>query len=224
MKLRKPIWCLGAATVTSLFFVSLYFALTSSRDNASGWWQVFLETLGLPVLIYGLYKLREEMRREGWRPEIRIGISQVEPLSEVRKRETLPTMAIVSQGYACFQLIVGNRGRLAARFVKMHLEFLSFQDDSYASAARSPVERLAAPTVKIPNGNPFKWQNNKDFIFEGGHDWVIYPRDDVTFAFFLGTVVQGQLPVPYDYRFRCTVWAEGLDNPVHSELTVRVTA
>jgi hypothetical protein len=222
MKLRKLVWYLIAIVALSLSMSSLYFGLTSDKDNASGWLQVFLEALSLPVLVYGLYRLREELQRESWKPEISIGVTRVEPLSEARKRITLPTTASISQGYTCFQLLVRNKGKLAARFVKIHLEFLSFQDTSYRDVAKSPMEKLAAPTVEIPGDNPFEWQNNKDFIFRGGADWVIYPQDNAAFMFCLGTVVEGQSPVPHDYRFHCTIWAEGVGCPVEEELIVRV--
>jgi hypothetical protein len=222
MRLRRLTWYFIATVALFLSLISLYFGLTSSRDNASGWFQVFLEALSLPVLLYGIYRLREELRKESWKPEISIGVTSIEPLSEVRRRTTLPTRADISQGYTCFQLLVRNEGKLAARFVKMHLEFESVGDTSYRNAAKLPVEELAAPTVEIPEDNPFEWQNNKDFIFTGGADWIIYPQDNTAFTFCLGTVVKGQPPVPHDYRFHCTVWAEGLDCPAEEDLVVRI--
>jgi hypothetical protein len=153
---------------------------------------------------------------------ISIGFMAVGPLSEIREKVTLPTTVNVGQGYPCFQLVVSNRGKLAARFVKIHLEFLSVGDTSCFDNAKTPIEHLAAPALEVPNDNPFKWQNNKDFVFMGGVDWVIYSQDEVSFTFCLGTVVKEQPPVPFDYRFRCTVWAQGLDFPVSKDLMVRV--
>ena len=202
---------------------AIYLALLLPIADASGWWQVGIAFAGLPIIFYGLADMEKQVREAQWKPEISIGLSGVGPISYIKTQKVLPKTVSINQGYPFFQLVVRNGGKLAAKFVKIHLEFASFQDDSYQRLATTPVESLAAPTVKIPEDNPFKWQNNKDFIFTGGDDWVIYPLDESVFGFFLKTVIVDQPPIPHDYHFHCTVWTEGLDNPASEDLIVRIT-
>ncbi len=154
--------------------------------------------------------------------DLELGVTPVEPLSHISKRTTLPGLAEVSQGYPHFQLVLRNSSLTPTKHIKLHFEFESFQDYSFRDAAKSDIERLSSPVVKISDGNPFKWQNNKDFVFNGGVDWLLYPNENAIFSFFLKTVMEGQPPVPYDYHFRCTAWAEGIKNLVQRNLCIRV--
>lgn len=165
-------------------------------------------------------KFRDEVSSVTF-PIISIGILGVAPLLTIKKIKKLPTIANISQGYPYFQLVIRNAGRLA-KFVKIHLEFKSFQDESFLKSALTSMDELAFPVVKIPENNPFKWKNNKDYIFNGGLDWVLYQNDIITFDFFLKTIIVDYPPVPHDYFFGCTVWAEGMTIPVNENLIVRV--
>ena len=221
--LRHRIFWLCIIVVSGVFTGwSITNALSLSLADSSGWWQTGIAFAGLPIILYGLLDIEKNIKESLWKPEISIRLFTVGPISEIRQQKTLLKSVDVSQGYPFFQLVVRNNGKLAAKFVKIHFEFDSFQDDSFRESAKSTVESLASPVLKIPKDSLFKWQNNKDFIFTGGDDWVIYPKDDSVFGFFLETVVVGQRPVPHDYHFSCTIWAEGLDNPIREKLTVNV--
>ena len=221
-KKRRIYWLSVIIFSGALTGWSISNALSLSLADASGWWQTGIAFAGLPLIFYGLLDIEKHLKESLWKPEISIGLFTVGPISEIKQQKELSKFVSIKQGYPFFQLVIRNGGKLAAKFVKIHLEFDSFQDDGFQEAAKTTVERLAAPVLKTPQDNPFKWQNNRDFIFTGGDDWVIYPKDDCAFGFYLETTVTGQPPVPHDYHFICTVWAEGLENPVTERLTVKV--
>jgi hypothetical protein len=199
-----------------------YRALTSTSEAASGWWQVAIAFASLPLVFLQLATILEELRRAQWKPEILVGVAPVGPLS-VLVSAPLSHHCTASRGYPFFQLLVKNEGRLAAKWVKAHLEFESFGDNSYQASARSPIDKVAAPRLHVPKDNPFKWQNNRDFVFNGGADWVIHPHDTVSFPFFLQTVVKDHPPVPHDYSFKITIFAEGIESPASARLTVSIS-
>ena len=202
----------------------LYFALTSQTDDPSGWWQVFLGALSVPIVFYELDQIR---RAVGQKPIISIGLVGVDdlPLSKIRDTATLPTTVTVSQGYAHFYLVVRNQGKVAARYVKVHLEHKRKPSDQLSLL--SPVVKMSEFSSDKPS---FKAENNIDFLFIGGSDWVIYPNDSEIFGFHITTVVIKQTepyrlreyPEPGDCHFQCTVWAEGLNHPVSEQLTVKI--
>jgi hypothetical protein len=199
-----------------------YHALASAREAASGWWQVAIAFASLPLVFVQLATIQEELRRAQWRPQIRIGVAPVGPLAPLASAP-LAHHCTAQRGYPFFQLLVKNEGRLAAKWVKIHLEFESFGDSSYQDYARSPIDKIAAPRLHIPKDNPFTWQNNRDFVFNGGADWVIHPYDTVSFPFFVQTVVKDHPPVPCDYSLKATVFAEGIESPVAASLTVSIS-
>jgi hypothetical protein len=200
---------------------TIYLALISPRNEAAGWWQVGIEFLGLPLIISGLVEIQKKIKELSLRPEIILGLFGNGPISYIREGDVLPAVT-VNASYPFFQLVVRNQGDLVAKYVKILFEFESVGDFSYQKSAHTSVEKLAAPKLTIPEDNPFKWHNNKDFIFTGGSDWFIYPHDNVAFGFFLSTTVEGQHPIPHEYHFRCTLWAEGLENAVSEDLVLVV--
>lgn len=196
-------------------------ALQANASEAASWWQVFLATLSLPLLLYGLARLRQELAESQWKPEIEIGVVPgTELVNDFRSHHMLPAVARVSQGYPSFTLAVRNAGRRAAKYPKMHLEFLSYAEDT----PETTIVRL-----KPQEGNPFEWRSNIDFICEGGSALVVYPLDTMGFRFYIATCIFlsrekniTEPPAARNYHFRCTVWAEGLEKPATQDLTVKI--
>lgn len=218
--MKASIWILVIVLYVLLILVGISFGSTSRIPDLSGWVQVFIEALGIPAIVYGLYRLIAELQKERWKPDIQIGLSRITSLAEIKQLSKPPNEVHIDQTYPLFMLVIRNSGKLAARYVKIHLEFTSFQDDSYKESAEGPDEMLSAPVLDIPDDSPFERKNNKDFIFQGDSGWMIYPRDNVAFTFILKTIVSGQPPIPHNYQCICTVWAEGLDDPNSRELTI----
>lgn len=94
---------------------------------------------------------------------------------------------------------------------------------------------LAVTTVKVYEWlgdvrHSFKQDNNFDFIFVGGSDWVLHPYDTEIFTFFMSTTLViktepreiRERPALGEYSFQCTLWAEGLEFPVQEDFTVTV--
>jgi hypothetical protein len=207
-----------------LIAFSLYSALTSQPDVASGWWQVFLGSISVPVVFYQLEQIRQALNRK---PKISIGLARVSdlPVSRIRDIGVLPTTVTVSQGYPHFFLVVRNQGKVAARFVKIHFEHKPGPSDQ--SSLLFPVVKVS----EFSSDKPSFWaENNYEFVFTGGPDWHIHPNDFEVFGFHLTTVVVKQkepyelmeYPEPGDCPFQCTVWAEALGHPVTEQLTVRI--
>jgi hypothetical protein len=200
-------------------------ALFLPPGEASGWWQVAIAIVGLPLLIYQLYQIRKAIEQK---PRISIGLANVEdlPTSEIRSLETLHTTVTVNRGYAHFYLVVRNQGTAAAKFVKIHLE--------YKPEFRHPEQAGLVPVIDVSEfsgGKPsFYKENNAEFVYIGGSDWTIHPNDTEVFAFHITTVLVLQkepfelreFPEPGNYHFHCTVWAERLDHPISEQLIVKI--
>ena len=219
----RLIWIFILIIASVMGVSSFIIALMSSLPDASGWWQVFLGSLSFPLLIYELSQLRQTMEQK---PEISVGIVNIKnyPLYSIRVLESLPNKINVSQGYPFFSLAIRNSGTAVAKNVKIHFEFL-----------RPEQLDLHTPIVKVDDWlddkrYSFKQENNVDFIFVGGSDWIIHPSDTEVFNFFISTasIIQKEpveireRPALGKYRFRCYVWAEKLNAPIDVDLTVKV--
>ncbi len=116
-----------------------------------------------------------------------------------------------------------------AKFVKIHLEYKEYIPTGHSNPLASIV--IEAYEWLGDKRFSFKKENNVDFIFIGGADWSIYPSDFEVFSFYITTaLVKQQKPVEIrehpgvgDYHFRCTVWADGLNAPISTDLLVKVT-
>jgi hypothetical protein len=220
--MTKRRWILITLVATVLIIVSLVFAFASSSiSDAAGWVQVLLAAFGLPILYYELRRIREAI---DLKPVISIGVASVNdlPLSKIRDAARLSNTVVVNRGYPHFWLVIRNSGPVAAKSVKIHLEY-------------KPPKRasLLLPVIEVDEwlGDKrfsFKKVNNADFVFIGGQDWVLHSHDSDMFGFYMTTAVVKQTepqeirerPEPGDYEFPCTVWADGLQGPVAEHLKV----
>jgi hypothetical protein len=194
------------------------FALPYSPPEASGWWQVVLIIVGLPVLLDQLNKIQEEAKKSQWKPEINIGWARF-PLPEPYfKKEDLETqISSTSRNVSfSFHLVIQNHGQLAARYVKIRLDFKSFEE-------KLDIPHLTFPKGNLPRERDFEKSGEKDYIFHGGADWVIYPHDAEVFLMRLVLREHGKPMRVGNYSFHCTVWAEGLENRVEKDLIVSIT-
>jgi hypothetical protein len=198
-----------AAVLVAFAGMAVYFAFSSTRENASGWVEVAIAFIGLPIVVYQLMNLRQKMEQAHWRPEIYVGLAH-HPLSISDIQDDLPSeIELIRKGANFrFSLVIQNRGKLAAKFVKIHLVFQSFEDKTYI------------PGIGFPEDN-FEKKGKKDYIFSGGPDCVVYPLDAKWFHIELKPHVEAIRSG--EYVFQCTVRAEGLDTPVSKDLRVKIT-
>jgi len=220
---QRFIWIFVLVVASIMGASSFFIAVTSDFDSASGWWEVFLGALSLPLLFYELSRLRQAVEQK---PDISIGIVNINdyPLSKIRAIDSLPATINVGQGYPHVTLAIRNSGVIDARYVKIHLEFF-----------RPEQVNLNTPIVRVydwlgDQRYSFKQENNVDFVFIGGSDWVLHPKDTEIFSFHISTttVIQTEpveireRPSLGKYRFQCSVWAEGLSSPVVENLIVNI--
>lgn len=213
-------WSVIILIAVVLVGISIYEAIQPNSDIA-GWVQVGIAALGIPILLRELIHIREAINQK---PIIGVGLANVKdlPLSKVRVSE-LKTTINVSQGYPSFWLIIRNTGKVSAKSVKIHIEYLSPSRKS-----------LYLPVIEMDDwlGDErytFKKVNNADFVFIGGSDWVLHVNDTDMFAFHMTTAIVKQRkpeirerPDFGEYVFTCTVWADGLDKSLVEKLTVNV--
>jgi hypothetical protein len=136
----------------------------------------------------------------------------------------LPNKVAVSQGYPCFWLLVRNYGKVAAKSVKIHLEYILPDRRSLYLPVINTKDWLGDSRYT------FKKVNNADLVFIGGSDWILHANDTDMFDFQMTTAVVQQTepteirerPDLGDYRLPCTVWADGLDKPLKEILTITV--
>lgn len=207
------IWAILVGVVSG--WILSQYALPYSPPEASGWWQVVLVIVGLPILLDQLKKIQEEAKKAQWKPEISIGLAPFPlSISDLEVGKDLPTELHVVRQSSNFRLtlVIQNRGKLAAKFVKILL-VKSFEENAY-------MPRVAIQWGQVTNEKRFGQVGNKEYVFNGGIDWVLYPHDIEQFRVVLSPI--GDSIKADDYYFHCTVWAEGLDNPVSELLVIKI--
>lgn len=223
-------WILIFILVATVIGFSTIRIITSWPSDFSGWGQLMIETLTLPIIAYELYRISQALGKVA---DIDIGVVGIKeyPLSNIRSISKLPTQTKISQGYPLFCLIVRNKGEVAAKFVKIHLEFVG-HEPTFREGELSAVESMASPVIEIyesDSQNIFNRENNVDFVFRGGADWVLRPFDGEKFDLFISSFIGTkdpnmpfERPYPSICQFICTVWAEGLENPVIQRVEVEI--
>jgi hypothetical protein len=217
--MSRFIWVFIILVAIILVGISVQQAFQPDADTA-GWIQVAIAALGVPILLRELYQIRQSINQK---PIISIGLANVKdlPLSNVRATKSLKPSLEISHGYPHFWLIIRNTGKVTAKSVKIRFEFTR-------STHQDP---LLQPVIRTEDwmGDKrytFKIVNNADFVFIGGTDWVLHANDTDMFDFYITTSIvkgkQRERPDFGDYEFRCTAWADGLDNPVIQNLTVSI--
>jgi hypothetical protein len=143
-----------------------------------------IAALGVPILLRELSQIREAVNQK---PKINIGLASVNdlPLSKVRNAKALHTAKDISRGYPHFELVVRNNGRVTAKSIKIHFEFVS---------RASKENHLAVPVLECTDWLKddrftFKKVNNADFVFIGGADWVLHANDSDMFPFHMTTTL-----------------------------------
>ncbi|HAE59799.1 MAG TPA: hypothetical protein DCG54_09925 [Anaerolineae bacterium] len=219
--MSRALWIFIILISVGLVGLSIFEAVRPNAD-VSGWVQVGIAALGVPILLRELNQIREAINRK---PKINIGLANVNdlPLSKVRNAKALHTTKDISRGYPHFELVVRNNGSVTAKSIKIHFEFVS----------RAPKENsLAVPVLECVDWRKddrftFKKVNNADFVFIGGANWVLHANDSDMFPFHMTTTLgkkdgERERPDYGKYEFECTVWADGLDKPVQEKLIVNV--
>jgi hypothetical protein len=223
-------WILIIGLMVLVISFSVKRIISDWSSDFSGWGQLIIETLTLPMIAFELNRIRKEL---GKTAEIDIGVVGIKeyPLSNIRSIEKLQTYTKINQGYPLFCLVVRNKGQVSARFVKIHLEFTD-HEPSFKKGELSPVESMASPVIKIYKSNNqynFNRENNADFVFSGGTDWVLRPQDSEKFDFFISSAIGTKDPkIPYERpypslcKFVCTVWVDGIEKPVVQRVDVEI--
>lgn len=214
-------WILIIAIAISLVGFSIQKAFQPDSDEA-GWIQVGIAALGVPILLRELQQIRQSINQK---PIVSVGLANVKdlPLSKIRNLKALKTTLEVSHGYPHFWLIIKNSGKVSAKSVKIHVEYI-----------RPDRKSLYLPVIEVSdwlgdNRYTFKKVNNADFVFIGGSDWILHANDSDMFDFDMTTAIVKQkepeireFPEVGDYIFTCTVWADGLDKPITEKMTVSI--
>lgn len=222
--MTKTRWIFISVIAAGVVTYSLYRAfLSASYGDAAAWVQVILAALGIPVLYFELTQIRRAIEQK---PVINVGVANVNdlPLSKLRATKSLTTKTSVIHGHPHFWLAIRNQGLVAAKSVKIHMQYI-------------PPKRasLLLPVIEVgdwlgDNRYSFKKVNNADFVFIGGLDWILHAKDTDMFDFDMTTAYVKQKeptaikerPELGDYEFLCTVWADGLDKPIVETLTVSI--
>ncbi|MCL4275666.1 MAG: hypothetical protein KJZ77_17475 [Anaerolineales bacterium] len=225
--MTKVFWTLvslGVIIVGGFALSQTYQAYTTqSFSDMAGWIQVVVAVLGVPILYWELSQIRQAVYHK---PIIKIGLGNVNdlPLSKLRSAQSLVSKTNVGHGYPQFWLVIRNQGNVAAKSVKIHIEFIAPKTRSILSPVIEAKDWLG------DNRFTFKKVNNADFVFIGGQDWILHANDTDMFDFYITTALVKQTepreireyPEIGEYEFTCTVWADGLDKPVKEKLIVNI--
>jgi hypothetical protein len=223
--MKKIQWVLILLIPIGMFIFSLYSIIHSPPSEWSGWLQVILASLAIPIIYYELTRIQHSFNQK---PMISIGVASVNdlPLSKIRNLGSLSTSTNIGHGYSVFWLAIRNSGQVAARNIKIHVE--------YRTPAK-PKPNLFSPVITVgdwlgDNRFTFKKVNNADFVFIGGQDWILHSNDTDMFDFGMTTSIVKQTkpheirerPALGSYEFFCTIWADGLDKPVTEKLVINI--
>jgi hypothetical protein len=214
--LEKHFTMLMVTMVLAGATILMLLAFPATTDVASGWWQVAIEIVGLPILVHQLYQIRKALQQK---PRISIGLVPGEvTATQLKKKDGLPTTQIdlSRRGKSDFTLVIQNYGQLAAKSVMIRLEYTPYKGDS-------------PPALMRPSpGSRFKVEVDGNSAFRGGEDWVLYSLSSETFTFSIGYPSQTGMFLLVqklelgDHHLRCTVWADGLEPAATEDLVVQI--
>jgi hypothetical protein len=192
-----------------------------TTDDKSGWIQVACVVVEIPVVALGFWMLIQEIREQQEKPDISIGISESLSVEELEKGTPIEVAIEWRQNLRPqFCLVVHNNGKRAIKSVKMYLQFIV--DPS------KPSSPYLKPTVKgnfVENNSTSHFVNTyegEDYVFVGGSGWALYPRETSSFQFSIWYHPSDVYSLSGEYKFRLTIWAEGLDEPKRQDLIVRI--
>ena len=155
-----------AATV-GIPFIGTRFLNSWLQADVSGWLQAGIALVSFPVIMYELNQIR---KAASLKPHLEVGLANMLDInqSSVRGGNALPRQVDVNVGYAHFYIVLRNRGKVPARYVKVLVEHMNRFENK--SPAMVEVSEFAEdkPT--------FFHEHNFEFVFKGTNDWIIYPR------------------------------------------------
>lgn len=158
--------------------------------ESADWWALVIAVVGVPILIYELYRLRLVIIESQRRPILDIGVialpdtigtapgdldisrSATLDVSHVQINDSRIDAIFDPQNIQdlknLFALIVRNKGNRPARFVKIELKITAF------------------PTIRPPflffDGYELE-EHETVWIFRGSGNWVLYPQDTAAIPF-----------------------------------------
>jgi hypothetical protein len=206
------------------------FRLLKCVPESLDYWQLLISLLAVPAVGYQLYSLNKTIREQQAAPKIRIGLAQ-HPFdkSDLTIDQPFPTSLLKAQpsngeNYYC-NLVIQNHGNRVAKFVKIIVELQLPENGA------DGLERPSFKSVGTTNSNLNIFYSDSSarytFIFRGAANWHVYPHDIEFFTIELWPRASGGRS-PKDRRhwnysdatckFRCTVWADGLDEPISQDL------
>lgn len=194
--------------------------------DITGWVQVALSVVAIPLIVYELDAIREVGNRS---PQISFGLANVNdlPISKLHTLQ-LKNNVNVSKGYAHFYIVLRNQGSAVAKNIKVEIEHTNPQQITYA------------PYIKVDefsdNKPTFYAENNFNYIFRSPLDWGINIDDMEIFGFHLTTVIIEEYaedsngekfairsqPAIGKVEIRCRVTVAGMKNPIEDTLTVNI--
>jgi hypothetical protein len=199
-----------------LVLLAVVTALRAQSGDSSGWWQVTIELIGFPLLLYGLFELRQRVVEGQWKPKLDVGIvsgySEFEDDEELFAEVEVPVKRPDTAEFdrAFLHLVVRNEGRLAARSVKILLENESFDE--------LPLRlRLTDFSAEGPRRYSLPARlDDRQFTVYSGYDekfWgQVLPYD----------ADASPVALPWHLRLRCRIWADGLGCAIDRKLLVVV--
>ena len=133
-----------------LISYAVHSGFTGRNDDPAGWWQVVIDLVGFPLIIYGLIQLQRD------KPDIRIGVAFRGVPRDVRRQDPWSrTVRVPDSNPTEFQLVVQNRGGVVARFLKVCVAF------DYLDAHRVTT----GVQLTIPESSSFVQESHDDFTF-----------------------------------------------------------
>lgn len=189
-------------------------------SNIAGWIQTGITVISFPIILFELDQIRRTLNKK---PHLEVGLVNMNdlPFSKVRCMHEIPEKTTVSDGYPHFYLVLRNRGAIPARYVKIYLEHTNRENHILPP----PLVKISEFTKEKPS---FVAEHNFDFVFRAGTEWIINPDDIEPFGFHIATSIiidknnRSALPPPCEIFLDCTIWAEGLQQPLKKKLVVRI--
>ena len=217
IKLNK--WACACAVVG--FIVGICIRLGIADEHIAGQIQFVVAVIEIPAIGLGFWLLIKEIREQQEKPDISIGVSEPMSVEELEKGTPIEVAIEWRQNWRPqFCLVVHNNGKRAIKSVKMYLQFIA--DPS------KPSSPYLKPTVKgnsVEKNSASHFVNTyegEDYVFAGGSGWALYPRETSSFQFSIWHHPSDVYSLPGEYKFRLTIWAEGLDDLKRQDLIVNI--
>ncbi len=200
--------------ITVVIVIFAFMIPTVVKVDMLDYIQTLVAVVELPIIIFGFYQLRSELREREKRPNLELGLFQFNVTYQDIFKTQSPTTNFKpickrepsNQCRYDLRLALFNRGEKSVRFIKVRfMQHKHHQDLTINYVLENFVTRGEMNTT----------------TFEGGDDIILYANDLRLFSIKMGLrTIAESLKDTMQVLIDCEIYADGLEAPYRETLTI----